>query len=245
MGDADVLIIGDLNANSEEDPIDLLRASGYTDESDRFSPGVHSYRFEGLRGRLDHALSTASLSGQITGAAHWHINADEPKVLDYNTEGKSAMQEALNSGTPFRSSDHDPVLLGLSLSPQPTNFFMWAASQIWPVGADSGMEGDPDFDGLKNLLEFLLNLDPLVPDAGTADSAVGTGGAFTFDYRLRSNATGFLIVPKWSENLRDWFPMSGNGDMGPIDIRTRRFRASHPTDGRTRMFGRLEAQSVP
>jgi predicted extracellular nuclease len=41
-------------------------------------------------------------------------------VLDYNTEFKSADQVAdLYAPTPFRSSDHDPVLVGLDLRSPP------------------------------------------------------------------------------------------------------------------------------
>jgi len=41
---------------------------------------------------------------------HWHINADEPSVIDYNTEFKA---QDLYCVSPYRSSDHDPVLIGI------------------------------------------------------------------------------------------------------------------------------------
>jgi predicted extracellular nuclease len=62
-------------------------------------------------------LANAALAGQVTGAAEWHINADEPMFLDYNLERKSPAQRELNAATPFRSSDHDPLLVGLNLVP--------------------------------------------------------------------------------------------------------------------------------
>jgi predicted extracellular nuclease len=124
--ETDVLIIGDLNAYAEEDPIDVLRAAGYVDLIERFAPAPrYSYRFESTVGYLDHALASPSLVAQVTGASPWHINADEPEFLDYNLElnpnnpgagTKTADQQALNAGTPFRSSDHDPVLVGLRLA---------------------------------------------------------------------------------------------------------------------------------
>ena len=40
--------------------------------------------FDGQAGYLDHALASASLDSQVTGAPEWHINADEPSVLDYD-----------------------------------------------------------------------------------------------------------------------------------------------------------------
>jgi predicted extracellular nuclease len=52
----------------------------------------------------------------VTGAAEWHINADEPLILDYNVEFKSPNQvNTLYSPTPFRSADHDPLVVGLNL----------------------------------------------------------------------------------------------------------------------------------
>ena len=68
--------------------------------------------FDGLSGYLDHGLATPSLGRQLTGAAEWHINADEPSVIDYNTEFKP---DDRYTPTPYRSSDHDPVVLGVDL----------------------------------------------------------------------------------------------------------------------------------
>ncbi len=112
-GDPDVLVVGDLNAYGEEDPVRALEAAGLVDLLQReVGPDAYSYVFDGLSGRLDHALATPSLAAQVTGATEWHINADEPVVLDYNTEFKPDDRYA---PTPYRSSDHDPVLVGLAL----------------------------------------------------------------------------------------------------------------------------------
>ena len=114
-GDADVLVIGDLNAYAKEDPISGFTDAGYVDEIGRFNSFGYSYVFDGAAGRLDHALATASLSAQVTGALEWHVNADEPSVIDYNLEFKP---QDLYTPTPYRSSDHDPVVVGLSLVKQ-------------------------------------------------------------------------------------------------------------------------------
>jgi predicted extracellular nuclease len=114
-GDSDVLVLGDLNAYGEEDPIDVLRNGGLVDELGRLI-NPYSFVFDGQSGRLDHALTTASLSSQVTGATEWHINADEPRILDYNLEFKGSGQSPdLYTATPYRSSDHDPVLVGVNL----------------------------------------------------------------------------------------------------------------------------------
>lgn len=114
-GDDDVVLLGDFNAYAKEDPIVAFTDAGWTDGIERFlSPGRlgYSFVFDGTSGRLDHALVSASLASKMTGANEWHINADEPSVLDYNLEFKP---QDLYTPTPYRSSDHDPVVLDLSL----------------------------------------------------------------------------------------------------------------------------------
>jgi predicted extracellular nuclease len=118
-GDPDVLIIGDLNSYAKEDPISTLDAAGFKDMIDsKGDKDPYSYVFDGQWGYLDHALATKSLRKQVTAAADVHINADEPSVLDYNTNFKTAGQVAsLYAPDQFRNSDHDPVLIGLTPTP--------------------------------------------------------------------------------------------------------------------------------
>jgi predicted extracellular nuclease len=111
--DPDVLVIGDLNAYGEEDPVRTLVAGGLEHLSLRIPAAQrYSYVFDGQSGELDHALATPSLAARVQGITPWHINADEPSVLDYNTEFKTDDRYA---PTPFRSSDHDPLLIGIDL----------------------------------------------------------------------------------------------------------------------------------
>jgi uncharacterized protein len=118
-GETDVLIVGDLNAYAKEDPITALANGGFTNliES-RLGRDAYSYVFDGQWGYLDHALASPSLGAQVTGVTEYHINADEPSVLDYLTDFKSAGQVAsLYAPDQYRVSDHDPVLVGLNLVP--------------------------------------------------------------------------------------------------------------------------------
>jgi predicted extracellular nuclease len=109
-----MLVIGDLNSYGQEDPIDTLVSGGLVNQLAKYVPLAerYSYVFDGQSGYLDHALATGSLSGQVRGATVWHINADEPRVLDYNTEFNPAY---LYNPDKFRSSDHDPIVVGLEL----------------------------------------------------------------------------------------------------------------------------------
>lgn len=117
-GDADVLVIGDLNSYGAEDPIQVITGAGFVNELERFvrpSGMPYSYVFGGQSGYLDHALASASLSPQVAGVAEWHVNADEPEVIDYNID--SAKPQDLYSALPYRASDHDPVVISLDLQP--------------------------------------------------------------------------------------------------------------------------------
>jgi predicted extracellular nuclease len=123
-GDTDMLILGDLNSYAMEDPITALTTAGFTNLiAQKIGADAYSYAFDGQWGYLDHALASASLTAQVKGVADWHINADEPSVLDYNTDFKSAGQiDSLYAPDQFRISDHDPVLVGLDLNPYTTVF---------------------------------------------------------------------------------------------------------------------------
>ena len=126
-GDPDFLIMGDLNSYAQEDPIDAIKAGpddaagtidDYTNLIAKYQgPYAYSYVFDGQAGYLDQALASSNLVPQVTGAADWHINSDEPKVLDYSnmytsTKAKTAFPYYPNL---YRSSDHDPVISGISL----------------------------------------------------------------------------------------------------------------------------------
>jgi len=129
-GDPDVLLLGDFNSYAHETPVTTLEAGGYSDmETVLHGTNAYSYLFSGELGHLDYAFASASLVSQITGADAWHINADEAELLDYNDEirdaGESAFEEkpdgsalvpprvVFQPATPYRASDHDPVVVGL------------------------------------------------------------------------------------------------------------------------------------
>ena len=119
-GTPDVVLLGDFNAYAKEDPIDALTGSGaIVDAVGAHDPLDYSYVFDGASGRLDHGLVTAGLLPKVVYASSWHINADEPSFIDYNTEFKQPFAATGSpdfwAATPYRSSDHDPMVLGLNL----------------------------------------------------------------------------------------------------------------------------------
>lgn len=117
MYDPDVLIIGDLNSHPGEDPIAAITAGwdgvpGTADDwTDLLSRSDYSFVFQGQASRLDYAIASPSLASQVTSAAVWHINADEPEAFGYSEDNPAPA--ALYAADPFRSSDHDAILIGL------------------------------------------------------------------------------------------------------------------------------------
>ena len=102
-----------LNAYVMEDPLTALKEKGLISllEAD---PNTYSFVFDAMAGALDHVLATPSLAEQVQEAIEWHINADEPQLLDYNLEhGRDA--NLFDGSSPYRASDHDPIIIGLDL----------------------------------------------------------------------------------------------------------------------------------
>ena len=100
----DIVLLGDFNAYAQEDPIRTLHDLGWQDAF-KVAKVEHpySYVYNGYTGRLDHALLSPTMAKRLAGAAEWHSNADEQDASGY---------QGRNVQGPWRSSDHDPLLLG-------------------------------------------------------------------------------------------------------------------------------------
>ena len=114
--DTDFLVIGDPNAHTLDDAISTFRNAGYLDLAQEYL-GLDSYSFEfdGQSGALDHALASGNLAPQVKGVLEWHINADEPRVLNYDLESDRD-PNLFDGSLPYRASDHDPLIIGLDLT---------------------------------------------------------------------------------------------------------------------------------
>jgi predicted extracellular nuclease len=194
-GDDDILIIGDLNSYDKEDPIDAVldgsddmpgSRDDYTDLIRKYvGEFAYSFVFDGLVGYLDHALATGTLMQQVTGATEWHINADEPDLLDYDTSFKSPPQDALFEPNEFRSADHDPVIVGLDLNAGPSCAAAFASpDELFPANhrfVRIGISGVTDAEGdpITIIVDSIFQDEAVdAPDSGnTAPDGRGVGSA--------------------------------------------------------------------
>ena len=107
--DPDVLLTGDFNSYRFEDPLDVIRDAGFADMGPVLAEGQYSYVFDGGSGSLDHVFASPSMVGQLTGLTVWDTNATESYAYQYDG------YEPLYAADPYRASDHNPTVLGLSL----------------------------------------------------------------------------------------------------------------------------------
>lgn len=101
--DPDILIVGDLNCEMGEEPLQLLVDAGYEEQLLRYDNGAYSHCYRGSGSLIDHAFANATMTAQITGAGVFHICTSCGSDAAYNTD--------------YRYSDHDPYLIGLKLQP--------------------------------------------------------------------------------------------------------------------------------
>jgi len=128
-GIENILIIGDLNSYDKEDPIDMIKlgADDAADTADDYNDMLHEirgenaygYLFGAQIGYLDYALANKTLADYIVDVNFWHINADEPDIINYDMYYKLPAQDALYAPDAYKASDHDPVIITLTLNHAP------------------------------------------------------------------------------------------------------------------------------
>ncbi|MBA3019754.1 ExeM/NucH family extracellular endonuclease [Propionicimonas sp.] len=108
VGTDRVFLTGDFNAYTQEDPMQVLYDAGYTDQGSK--TGKYTYSFDSQSGSLDHILTSAAAEQAVTGADIWNINSGESLALEYSRYNYNITN--LYDASPYRSSDHDPEIVG-------------------------------------------------------------------------------------------------------------------------------------
>jgi uncharacterized protein len=204
-GDPDFLIMGDLNSYAKEDPIDAIKAGAddtpgtiddWTNLIEQYlGPYAYSFVFDGQSGYLDHALSSASMTSQVSGAGEWHINADEPDLIDYDTTFKSAAQDAIYAPDAYRASDHDPVIVGLDLDTPPTVAVVAGGTCSTTTVGGTILVAISDLENPASALDFdFVSTDntTLVPFGNVAVS--GSGGSRSIQITAAAKQSGTAIL---------------------------------------------------
>jgi len=187
-GDTDVILVGDYNSYAMEDPITVIKNAGFTNLIDSFiGLDAYSYVFDGQWGYLDHAFGSPSSLSQVTGVAEYHINSDEPSVLDYNTDFKSLGQIAsLYAPDQFRVSDHDPVLVGLCTPP--TLSVSASPNVLWPANHKYVTVGTAFVSTSDTASVTLVSVESNEPDNGLGDGDTANDIVIVDNHTLKLRA---------------------------------------------------------
>lgn len=104
--DADILLVGDYNAYTQEEPIQTLVREGYEDLVMRDAAAGYSYVYRSEAGYLDRVFASETMAKQVKQVSVYHLNAD----YFYSRGYKRGLDETI-----YRYADHDPILINLQL----------------------------------------------------------------------------------------------------------------------------------
>ncbi|WP_224760554.1 ExeM/NucH family extracellular endonuclease [Salinibacterium sp. ZJ450] len=169
-GSADVFLIGDFNAYAEEDPAQVLTDAGFVDLVPEKTDGQYTYTFNGELGSLDHVFASASVATSVTGVGVWTINSPEWGDRGYEFD-------AAEAGTVFRSSDHDPIKVGVSAEVAPVEIEILTVNDFH--GRLEAATGTPPIPGaaqMGGMVDFWEAANPNTTFVGAGDMI----GASTF-----------------------------------------------------------------
>lgn len=196
-GSGDMLLIGDFNAYGKEDPIDVFTSNGWSDLVADKASGQYTYSFDGELGSLDHVIASPSLASSITGAGVWGINSPEWSDRGY-------AYGATESGTPYRSSDHDPIIVGVSAEIPPVSIdvvtvndfhgrieadgaaagaavLAGAVKQFREANPNTIFAGAGDLIGASTFTSFINDDNPTIDALNAAGLDVSAAGNHEFD----------------------------------------------------------------
>lgn len=106
FGDADILLVGDYNCYSQEQPIQTLIRAGYEDVLMQHDSTGYSYVYHSEAGYLDRAFASPTMATQVKAVHPYHLNAD----YFYSRGYKRRLDKTM-----FRYADHDPILISIQL----------------------------------------------------------------------------------------------------------------------------------
>ena len=106
FGDKDILLVGDYNCYSQEQPIQTLVQAGYEDVLMQYDSTGYSYVYHSEAGYLDRAFASPTMAAQVKAVHPYHLNTD----YFYSRGYKRRLDKTM-----FRYADHDPILISIQL----------------------------------------------------------------------------------------------------------------------------------
>jgi 5'-nucleotidase len=307
-----VLILGDFNSYTEEDPIKAILDASQADPGNGGDPLDFSllessdanditYNFTsdvnvgtdatgavkvatpntdaaagtdqvgyGTVGSIDHEFMSAGFKSDFTGADVWEINANETDAYDYGryndnatnfyygaTQGNGIPSDVsyatdLADATPFRSSDHNPMVIGIDL-PALDDANAATVTDVQIVGvndfhgrlvADSSDGGAAALGGAVDELRDQYGADKTIFASGGDNVGASTFESFTAHDKPSLDALTAmgLDVSTVGNHEFDGQPSLGAGNVGWKDIVNRLMK---PYDASTNPYGPAATAADP
>jgi hypothetical protein len=184
------------------------------------------------------ATSTATITLDTDGDG---FETTDPTLTAVNTNLSPTDSHLFGGGSGGAFLDNVVVTLGVA-DPYTT----WADGWADPVLSDKTSGGDPDFDGIPNLLEYVIGGDPRVSSTEflPKQAIVGTNLVLTYK-RSDASEADTTQTGQWSTNLIDWHPISpewlSENGTDPDDMRIV-IPLAHAAGGK--LFGRLHVTQL-
>ncbi len=143
---------------------------------------------------------TSLWSRQSGGGAATFADATQPATtVTFDTTGSQVLRLTASDGAATVYQERTVVVV------EPSGYEAWIAG--YPgVGDLTGPRDDPDGDGLPNLLEFALRLNPAGASLTGLPAAADEAGHLTLTYRQNKDATELTFVVEGRDSLTsgDW-----------------------------------------
>ena len=140
--DPDILLLGDYNSYSLEQPIQTIIRAGYEDVLMHNDSNNYSYSYRGECGYLDRVFASPSMARQVVAVhpVHWNTDfyysaayyskynfkkqnipykVEQPTIKAFPRNIRRVMTPTAKRNLLFRFSDHDPILISLTTTPPP------------------------------------------------------------------------------------------------------------------------------
>ncbi len=219
-GTAYVRIASDDDSLESNRPV--LRLSFTGNSAPTVNPGAAPAAFIGSPAVLGGSVSLATssqwrlLSGP--GNASFSNAASATSNVTFNQVGAYLLE--LAAANSFAETSRT---LAITVSaPDPATIAGWQAL-TWPGNSDPNIIGptmDPDFDGLTNLLEWALRLDPEIPNP-FQPALTRNASELQYTYTRRKTATGAAAFQiEWSDTLGNDWSSAGVTQDSPVSLST-------------------------
>jgi autotransporter-associated beta strand protein len=174
-----------------------------------------------------------------------HLNFTGTDTIDELTLGGTAKSPGTYSAANSGGFITGTGALIVQNGPPPADPLLAWIDATWPSLSDKTPTGDPDSDGMENLLEYVLkNGDPSTSNPGILPTVSASGADFVFTFLRRTAATDTTQTFQYGNDLGGWtdVPVTHGGivSITSPEAGIEQVVITVPKGANTELFGRLQ-----